>query len=472
MQMAILDAGFYHYNTLRTFDSINLNRQIIGTWDFVNNEASVAEDDSHGMHCLSIIGANLPGVFVGSAPKTSFYLFRTEDVSSEYPIEEHNLAVAAEKADSLGVDVCSVSLGYTNFDNPIFDYTYNNLNGNTTISAKAVDLAAKKGLIMVIAAGNEGNSSWHYISTPADADSAFAIGAVDTLGNVASFSSYGPSSDGGIKPNVASVGRNTVIANNFSGLPTYGSGTSYACPNMAGITTCLWQAFPEANNMQIMDALQRSATIFNTPNPRIGYGIPNAKNAFVRLQKYFSAVNFQLTNCKSVLNLSIKTDSTMSIELEKKFSTDQDYTKIFTFQHSSIYGLHQFNHEDDLSGLNDATVSYRLKVFIDTDTSYFLDSTTFSFSNCKISLPVSNTCIFSPNPFSNNLNAKIDRVTKAPLDFIIVNSIGQKVYHEIYTAPVGYNNKQFNLTGLSKGVYFISVFESGKKIKTEKIIKQ
>ena len=120
MQMAILDAGFYHYNTLPTFDSIRLNNQILGTWDFVANDANVTNDDNHGMKCLSVISANLPGVFVGSAPKTSFYLYRTEDANSEYPIEEHNLAAGAERADSLGVDICSISLGYNTFDSSYF----------------------------------------------------------------------------------------------------------------------------------------------------------------------------------------------------------------------------------------------------------------------------------------------------------------------------------------------------------------
>jgi subtilisin family serine protease len=147
MQIAVMDAGFFRYNTLPTFDSLRTNNQILGTWDFVSNETSVGEDDSHGMHCLSTIGANIPGVFVGTAPKTSFYLFRSEDVASEFPIEEHNFAAATEKADSLGVDICSVSLGYSTFDDPAFNYQYSNMDGNTTISAKAADVAAKKGML-------------------------------------------------------------------------------------------------------------------------------------------------------------------------------------------------------------------------------------------------------------------------------------------------------------------------------------
>ena len=160
MQLAVLDAGFFRYLTLPTFDSIRINNQILNTYDFVANETSVNEDDSHGMNCLSTIAAYLPGTFVGTAPKAIFCLYRTEDVASETRIEEHNLAAGYERADSIGVDVCSVSLGYTTFDIPAQNYTYADMNGNTTMSAIASDIAAKKGMLPVIAAGNEGTSSW------------------------------------------------------------------------------------------------------------------------------------------------------------------------------------------------------------------------------------------------------------------------------------------------------------------------
>ena len=144
MQIAMIDAGFYNYNTFKVFDSININGQVLETWDFVARESSVAEDYSHGMSCLSTIAANLPGQFVGMAPKAGFYLYRTEDVSSEYPIEEHNWVCAAERADSAGADVISSSLGYTTFDDPSLSHTYADLNGHTTMAAIGAGLAAKK----------------------------------------------------------------------------------------------------------------------------------------------------------------------------------------------------------------------------------------------------------------------------------------------------------------------------------------
>jgi hypothetical protein len=297
MLIAIIDAGFYHYQTLPAFDSVQMNNQIMETYDFVANKTDVNEEFSHGMQCFSIIAGNIPGQLVGSSPKATFLLYRTEDISSESPIEEQNWIAAAERADSIGVDVTSTSLGYDTFDNPVFDYTYADMNGHTSMIAKAASMAAKKGMIVVVAAGNEGNNSWHYIVTPADADSVLTVGAVDASGSVANFSSYGPSSDGRIKPTVASVGVAAAISST-SGPIISGSGTSFATPNMAGLVTCLWQAFPEFTNMEIIEAVKKSSSIYNTPNDRIGYGIPNFRIAFEDLnqQRTLRNINTLLGN--------------------------------------------------------------------------------------------------------------------------------------------------------------------------------
>ena len=279
MLLAMFDAGYRNYLTISAFDSVRNNNQVVETYDFVKNEISVNEDDAHGMFCFSIIAANWPGQLVGSCPKAKFYLYRTEDAATEYPIEEQNWAAAAERADSIGVDVFSTSLGYTTFDNPVFNHTYADMNGKITIIARANALAAKKGIISIVAAGNDGNNSWHYISSPADADSIVTVGAVTIAGVPATFSSYGPSSDGRIKPTVASVGQGTAIAG-LNNQPTFGNGTSFATPNLAGLITCFWQAFPEFTNMEIIEALKRSSSIYTKPNDRIGYGVPNFHKAY------------------------------------------------------------------------------------------------------------------------------------------------------------------------------------------------
>lgn len=296
MTVAILDAGFLSYLTSPSFDSVRLNNRVLGTWDFVKNEASVNEDHPHGMYCFSIMASNRPGVLVGTAPKANYYLFRTEEAATEYPVEEQNWAVAAEVADSLGVDLITSSLGYSTFDDPALNHTYADMNGKNTMITRAADMAVKKGMIVTNSAGNSGSSSWKYLIAPADGDSVFAIGAVNVNGQVASFSSYGPSADGRIKPDIASVGWNTVVTNTV-GNAVQGSGTSFSNPNIAGLITCLWQAFPEFNNMEILNAVKKSSSRYTNPDDRIGYGIPNMKEAYDYLFK-----ERQIRQANTILN--------------------------------------------------------------------------------------------------------------------------------------------------------------------------
>lgn len=284
MTIAVLDAGFYHYDTNPLFDSVRLNNQVLGTWDFVANKTGVTEENAHGMLCFSTIAANKPGVMVGTAPKAKFYLFRTEDDATEYPVEEQNWVAAAEMADSLGVDLITTSLGYTTFDNPSLDYDYADMDGKTTFCAKGAAYAFKKGMFICASAGNSGSSSWHYIATPADGENVLAVGSVHADGSASDFSSYGPSADGRVKPDVVSVGSNTVVAG-LDGNPTNAyNGTSLSNPNFAGLVTCLWQAFPERTNAAILEAVRKSSGQYNNPDDKKGYGIPNMRIAYSLLQ--------------------------------------------------------------------------------------------------------------------------------------------------------------------------------------------
>lgn len=469
MKMVVLDGGFFHYKSLPTFDSIRLNNQILGTWDFVANEQSVDEDDAHGMECLSTIAANLPGTFIGTAPKTAFYLYRTEDVASEYPIEEQNWAAGLEKADSLGVPVSSTSLGYYTFDNPALNYTYADMNGNTTISARAADMAAKKGMLLVIAAGNEGNSAWHYIITPSDADSVLAVGAVDTLGRVASFSSYGPSSDGQVKPGVASVGLNAYVASPSNGQPITASGTSFACPNMAGLVTCLWQAFPEFNNMSIIDAVEKSATRATVPDNRVGYGIPDMKKAFVLLIRKAFTKQIDITGCVAAIQFSVKATNGATIELERKSANDISYNSVRSFENTGAFSKMDFTYSDDLSAVSAGPISYRLKMKIDSDTTFYLDSSLVNFTpGCT---PRGNLVTVGPNPVSNQLLIKVIRVSSALVGIEILNAMGQKVFNKTYTQQPGTMTESVPMAVRSKGVYFVLVFIDGKKTFMKQVIR-
>jgi serine protease AprX len=294
MTIAMLDAGFLGYKTNPAFDSLRLQNRILGEWDFVANEQSVNEDDAHGAYCLSILAANRPGFIVGTAPHAKYYLFRTEDAGSEYPVEEQNWVAAAELADSLGVDMISSSLGYSDFDDASFDHSYAQRNGNTCIITRAADLAAKKGMLVMNSAGNSGgiNSDLKYIACPADGDSVIAVGATDINGNIAGLSSWGPNGAGKVKPNIVSVGFATAYAD-INGNPQNGNGTSFSNPNVAGLIACLWQAYPEFTNMEIFDAVQRSASRYTNPDNRFGYGIPDFRKAAAILDQKKAGKNYE-----------------------------------------------------------------------------------------------------------------------------------------------------------------------------------
>lgn len=386
MQICVTDDGFFNYQTLPTFDSVRNNNQILGTWDFVTNDASVNEDDAHGMKCFSTIAANMPGSFVGTAPQASYYLYRTEDIATEYPVEEHNWAVAAERADSLGVDVLSVSLGYTTFDNALFNHTYSDLTGNKTMIVQAINLAAKKGMLVVVAAGNDGNTSWHYIATPADADSALTVGAVNSNRLVGSFSGYGPNADGQIKPDVAAIGNPAVIANSNTGIPVTGSGTSYACPIMAGTATCLWQAFPEINNFQLMQALRQSADRFLNPDDRSGYGIPDVKVAFVKLLQQLHGFSGSFNTCVASLNTVVKAGEGMTVQVERKLPSDAAYQAVYTQIFGGGFSNRSFIFRDTLNNFTGgANILYRIKMNIGADTSFYLDSLSLLYTTpCSV----------------------------------------------------------------------------------------
>lgn len=275
MIIAVIDNGFPSVNVNRAFTSTN----IISTWDFVNAAANVYDYGEHGAEVLSILAANLPDEMIGSAPEAGYILLRTEETNWEKPIEENNWVAAAEYADSIGADIISSSLGYNTFDDPVYNHTYADLDGKTTLIARAAALAAEKGMIVVNAAGNEGANDWHYILTPADADNILTVGAVTPEGELADFSGHGPTADGRIKPDVVSVGKYSQIVRP-DGVLTLGNGTSFATPVIAGLTACLWQAFPSSTNQEVINAVRASSSQYTSPDNDMGYGIPNYQIAF------------------------------------------------------------------------------------------------------------------------------------------------------------------------------------------------
>jgi subtilisin family serine protease len=280
MHIAVLDAGFLHADRFPAFDSLWTNGLILGMKDFVFDGQDFFETHYHGMSVLSIMGGNVPGELIGTAPQASYWLIRTEDTGSEYLIEEDNWAAAAEFADSAGVDIINSSLGYFIFDDPVMNHTYADMDGNTTRVTRAANIAVSRGMMVFSSAGNEGRegNSWKYIIAPSDGDSVIGVGATNKEGVPAPFTSHGPAYGGAVKPNISAVGWNTVLQRS-NGVVGAGNGTSYSSPVMAGTAACLWQANPHATASQVKQAIEQSAHLFLNPDSLLGYGIPDMKIA-------------------------------------------------------------------------------------------------------------------------------------------------------------------------------------------------
>lgn len=477
MIIGMLDAGFNNYLSVKAFDSARTNNQILGVYDFVAKDNSVNEDASHGMECFSTIAANIPGQFVGTAPKANFYLFRTEDDATEYPIEEHNWVCGAERIDSVGGDVISSSLGYNTFDAPLTaaSHSYADMNGNTTMAAIGADLAAKKGILIVNSAGNEGGNSWKYIITPADADSVMAVGAVNSTGAVAGFSSYGPSSDGQIKPDVASVGVATVIQlpNNVIGT---GNGTSFACPNIAGLTTCLWQGFPEFNNMKIINALRLSGNKVSAPDDRVGYGIPDVKKALMILLKDFSSSNISVSNCNATIQWASKDVSSMKYEIERKLPGQSVFFKVGEESATGSVFTAPKSYQYLDSVRNFSSVTYRIRQIIDTTaagfTADYIDTVTVSVPASCIDVSSKDIVLF-PNPAQDQFAIKLTTPNASSNILIrIFNGNGQLISEIKRSKPAG--TMYFDTISsmkYPKGTYFVSMYDGDKLIVTKKLVK-
>ena len=276
--MAIVDGGFQNVNSLTAFDAVR--EQILGIYDTTDDTDSVTgTTGNHGVKCFSAIAAITPD-YQGAATAANYYLIRSEENKTESPKEMDNWVAAIELADSLGVDILSSSLGYAKFDDPRQTLSYSDMNGQTTRCSQAAQIAAAKGMLVVVAAGNDGNNAWHYISAPADADHILTVGAVDIHDSIAAFSSWGPTADGRVKPEVCATGYQTALINPINNNVLYGNGTSFACPIIAGMAACLWSALPNASNIEIRQRIIQSADRYIQPHDHYGYGIPNAWLAY------------------------------------------------------------------------------------------------------------------------------------------------------------------------------------------------
>lgn len=271
MTIAILDGGFANVDRLNAFKNVKVE----GSADFVfPRSRDIFNETDHGTKVLSALGANAPTVYIGSAPEASYWLLRCEDQQTEQPVEEDYWAMAAEFADSVGVDMISSSLGYNEYDNHIGDHKYWEMDGRTTLISRTASMLARKGIVLVNSAGNYGMGPWKKITFPADAEDIITVGALTAELTNAPFSGVGPTQDGRIKPDLMAIGSPTTLIS-ARGTIIEDMGTSFSTPLVCGLIACLWQAMPEKTALEIIDIVRRCGDNYAHPDNVYGYGVPD-----------------------------------------------------------------------------------------------------------------------------------------------------------------------------------------------------
>ncbi len=281
MRVAVVDAGFQNADRISVFDSLRL----LGTHNVVFPGQSVFIGDDHGTKVLSCLAADAPGLMTGTAPRAGYWLIKSEDNRSEFPVEEDYWTAAMEFADSAGVDVVSSSLGYFAFDAEVLDYHQDQLDGKSSLISRAARMAASKGILLFSSAGNEGNGSWGKITFPADAPDILTVGAVTGRKEKSDFSSVGFTADYRVKPDVVALGTSCCVIDPRGNI-RYANGTSFATPILAGLGVCLWQALPRLTNLEMIALLRRVGSRHERPDAELGYGIPDVYKAYKQERRY------------------------------------------------------------------------------------------------------------------------------------------------------------------------------------------
>lgn len=280
VDIAVIDAGFINFKANPAFKNVNVK----GAKSFVYENDNPYSKDNHGIWVTSCMATNLPGTYVGTAPEANYWLLRTEDEATEYPIEEDYWVNAVEYADSVGVDIINSSLYYaTGYYFPSARYKFEDMDGKTALATRGANVAASKGIFIVNCAGNEGP----WVGTPADSPHVLAVGSVSSKLNIHTFTAWGITIDGRMKPDVVAMGGSASVINE-SGNSETRSGTSYASPIMCGLAACLWQAYPKLTNAELMQVIRQSADRAAKPEVPYGYGIANMQKA-MELSKAITA---------------------------------------------------------------------------------------------------------------------------------------------------------------------------------------
>jgi serine protease AprX len=308
IRIAVFDAGFPGVDKLPVFNHLRENSQIKATWDFARKKPDVYIANPHGTMVLSCITGIVNGKRMGMATDAEFLLARTE-IERESQIEEEYWLQAVEWADKNGADIINSSLAYT-YERY---YTFE-MNGHTSLVSKAANLAADKGILVINAMGNDGNTDWKVLATPADADSVLSVGAINPSTDFhAGFSSFGPTSEFKMKPNVVAPGK--VLVCGKLELEKV-QGTSFAAPLVTGFAACAWQSMPYLTNMQLFEKIEQSGHLYPYFDYAHGYGVPQAS---------FFINQGSLSQKEQTFEFKIIED-TLFIEVDPKY-IDKNYFK-------------------------------------------------------------------------------------------------------------------------------------------------
>ncbi|MCP9611682.1 S8 family serine peptidase [Coprobacter tertius] len=284
IDIAVIDAGFIGLPDNPALNDIHIK----GARSFIYGKSDPYADDNHGVWVTSCMATNRPGYFIGTAPGASYWLLRSEDMTGDCPVEEDYWAAAVEYADSVGADIVNTSLYYITYDPPFTSHKYEEMDGKTALATRAANMAASKGMLIVCCTGNDG--SW--VGTPADSPDVLTVGSVDKNGEIGSFTAYGITVDGRMKPDIVSLGQSAYTIGP-DGTVGPRSGTSYASPILCGLAACLWQAYPRLTNRQLSDILKRSADRYGSPQLPYGYGIPDIRKAIELIREISPDDNLQ-----------------------------------------------------------------------------------------------------------------------------------------------------------------------------------
>ncbi len=476
--IGFLDSGFRWKN-----HEALANANVIAEYDFVfgdsvtaNQPGDIPAQDSHGTSVFSEVAGFKDSSLIGASYSSSFILAKTEDERSETHVEEDNYAAALIWMENLGVDITSSSLGYSEFDAGEGSYTYQDMNGQTTIVVKACEEAFSKGVVTITAAGNEGDKTWHYIISPGDGFNTITVGAVSSSNVVTSFSSRGPTSDGRIKPDILAQGTD-VFAASASGKYT-GSfgGTSAATPLAAGVAGLLLSAHPYLTNAQVRKILIQTADNYSTPNNDRGYGLVSAAKAI-------DFPNVQSDNSNNIIHKIFIND----------YAIDPSTVKINYSASGSDFAEASMTYDDTIrysfvlpSSGNDQYVEFYFTYNDSSGTSYREPSSenyllTYGASVVSLSPEINNSPTGYqlsqnyPNPFNGQTRINFVASKQKQAELIVYNILGQKVktlFNDV--AKIGlntanWNGKNENGVDVSSGVYYY-VLKIGEENLSRKMI--